>query len=122
MSWKPANTFYLHVKQIDSAGEDGDFDHKVSLIEQVDHYYPAPAGTGTECDHCHRGPLHAVPLEVYSRHPVPTLLWSAHCRTDPVEQFGERACMRGGLGPRFPAVELLPPSPANALRLEKFGA
>jgi 2,3-bisphosphoglycerate-independent phosphoglycerate mutase len=36
------------------------------------------------------------------------------CRPDQVTNFGERQCMRGGLGPRFPAT--------NALRLEKFGA
>ena len=28
--------FFLHVKRMDSAGEDGDFDRKVALIEEVD--------------------------------------------------------------------------------------
>jgi 2,3-bisphosphoglycerate-independent phosphoglycerate mutase len=49
-------------------------------------------------------------------------LWSKHCRSDNVESFGERACMSGGLGPRIPAVDLMPLALANGMRLEKFGA
>ena len=33
--------FYVHVKQTDSRGEDGDFDGKVKVIEEVDRYLPA---------------------------------------------------------------------------------
>jgi 2,3-bisphosphoglycerate-independent phosphoglycerate mutase len=36
--------------------------------------------------------------------------------------FGERACIVGGLGPRIPAVDLMPIAMANAGRIEKFGA
>jgi len=50
------------------------------------------------------------------------MLWSRHCRADRVERFGERDCLQGGLGPRFPAVDLMPLAMANAQRLEKFGA
>ena len=32
--------FYVHVKKTDSAGEDGDFDLKVRLLEEVDTYIP----------------------------------------------------------------------------------
>jgi len=32
------------------------------------------------------------------------------------------ACITGGLGPRFPAVDLMPLALANGLRLSKFGA
>jgi 2,3-bisphosphoglycerate-independent phosphoglycerate mutase len=39
-----------------------------------------------------------------------------------VMQFGERACITGGLGPRFPAEDLMTLALANAKRLEKFGA
>ena len=45
-----------------------------------------------------------------------------HCRPDAVACFGERACMSGGLGPRFPAKDLMPLAQANARRLKKFGA
>jgi 2,3-bisphosphoglycerate-independent phosphoglycerate mutase len=44
------------------------------------------------------------------------------CRPDQVTSFGERQCMRGGLGPRLPATEIMELVLANALRLEKFGA
>jgi 2,3-bisphosphoglycerate-independent phosphoglycerate mutase len=50
------------------------------------------------------------------------MLWSKYCRADNVERFSERACISGGLGPRFPAVDIMPLALANALRLDKFGA
>ena len=67
---------------------------------------------------------HSTPavLKFHSWHPVPTLLWAPHARADTVTTFGERACMSGGLGSRFPAVDLMPLAMANAMRLEKFGA
>ena len=33
--------FYVHVKKTDSAGEDGDFDLKVRLLEELDTYIPS---------------------------------------------------------------------------------
>ena len=67
---------------------------------------------------------HSTPavLRSHSWHPVPVVLWSAYCRPDRVERFGERACIGGGLGPRIPATELVPLALANALRLHKYGA
>lgn len=67
---------------------------------------------------------HSTPskLKAHSWHPVPALLWSPTCRPDSVETFGERACMNGGLGPRFPATDLMPLAMAHARRLNKFGA
>jgi 2,3-bisphosphoglycerate-independent phosphoglycerate mutase len=67
---------------------------------------------------------HSTPttLGSHSWHPVPTLLWSKHCRTDGVESFGERACIGGALGPCLPATELMPLMLANAMRLRRFGA
>jgi 2,3-bisphosphoglycerate-independent phosphoglycerate mutase len=61
-------------------------------------------------------------MRYHSWHPVPTLLWSRRCRPDTVRRFGERACLAGGLGPRFPAPELMALALANAGRLGKFGA
>jgi hypothetical protein len=60
--------------------------------------------------------------EAVHLHPVPVLLWSKYCRSDGVKKFDERACMSGGLGPRIPAVDLMPLALANAQRFEKFGA
>ncbi len=120
--WDEFDFFFVHVKQIDSAGEDGDFERKVALIEETDQLIPRLLDLGPDAlivtgDH-------STPalLKYHSWHPVPTLLWSPHCRPDGVEQFGERACLVGGLGPRLPATDLMPLALAHALRLEKFGA
>jgi len=120
--WDDFNYFYLHIKRIDSAGEDGDFERKVTLIEEVDAQIPKLMKLNPDVlivtgDH-------SAPsaLRYHSWHPVPVILWSKHCRPDDVKKFGERACMHGGLGPRLPAVDLMPLAMANALRLEKFGA
>lgn len=120
--WGEFDFFYLHVKRIDSAGEDGDFERKVSLIEQADQLVPRALELGPDVivvTGDHSTPSY---LKYHSWHPVPTLLWSKQCRPDGVEKFGERACMAGGLGPRLPSTALLPLAMANARRLEKFGA
>jgi 2,3-bisphosphoglycerate-independent phosphoglycerate mutase len=120
--WDDFDFFYLHVKKIDSAGEDGDFDRKVALIEEVDGIVPhllelAPDVLIVTGDH-------STPstLESHSWHPVPVIFHSRFCRPDPVSRFGESACIGGGLGPRFPAKDLMPLALANAGRLKKFGA
>lgn len=120
--WSEYDFFFLHVKATDSSGEDGDFDRKVSVIEEVDGFIPQlldlkPDVLIVTGDH-------STPalLKSHSWHPVPVLIWSTHCRSDRVESFGERACLQGGLGSRLPASHLLPIAMANALRLEKFGA
>jgi 2,3-bisphosphoglycerate-independent phosphoglycerate mutase len=113
--------FFVHVKKTDSAGEDGDFALKVSIIEHVDELVPALLDLKPEVlivtgDH-------STPalLKLHSWHPVPTLVHSRYCRADPTDEFSERGCSRGALG-RFPAVDLMPIAMANALRLTKFGA
>jgi len=120
--WNNYDFFYVHIKKTDSSGEDGNFDKKVEIIEQVDHMIPQlrelnPAVIIVTGDHSTPA-LH----KAHSWHPVPVLLWSKLCRTDFVKEFGERACVTGALGPRFPAEDLLPLALANAERLEKFGA
>lgn len=114
--------FFIHVKKPDKAGEDGDFETKVESIEKVDKALPKllegkPDVLIVTGDH-------STPwaLKNHSWHPVPTILNSAYCRPDNVSAFGERACLAGGLGPRLPAVNLMPLAMANGLRLEKFGA
>ncbi|MCK4331427.1 MAG: phosphoglycerate mutase, partial [Dehalococcoidia bacterium] len=113
--------FYVHVKETDSAGEDGDFNRKVKLIEEVDSALPQlldlkPDVVVVTGDH-------STPalLKGHSWHPVPLLLHSQWCRHDKAKQFSESACASGGLG-RFPAVDIMPLAMANALKLTKFGA
>ncbi len=120
--WDDYDFFYLHVKRIDSAGEDGDFERKVALIEEVDNQVPRIMNL--EPDVLVVTGDHSTPsaLASHSWHPVPVLLRSRHCRRDEVDRFGERPCTAGGLGPRFPAKDLMPLALANAQRLDKFGA
>ncbi len=120
--WNDFDFFYVHVKRIDSAGEDGEFDRKVGLIEEVD--WALPQMLDLKPDVLVVTGDHSTPaaLKSHSWHPVPVLIHSEHCRPDTVVCFGERACMLGGLGPRLPAKDLMPLALANAQRLKKFGA
>ena len=120
--WEDFDYFYLHIKAIDSAGEDGDFERKVSLIEEVDGIVPQIMHL--EPDVVVVTGDHSTPaqLKSHSWHPVPVLLVSDTCRPDDVDRFGERACTYGALGPRYPAVDLMPLMLAHAGRMEKFGA
>jgi 2,3-bisphosphoglycerate-independent phosphoglycerate mutase len=119
--WSEYDFFYFHVKKTDSAGEDGDFDKKVSIIEHVDELLPGimklnPDVVVVTGDHS----TPAV-LKSHSWHPVPTIIWSTVCRPDLTDQFGEIDCSRGSLG-RFPATDILPLALANGGRLTKYGA
>jgi 2,3-bisphosphoglycerate-independent phosphoglycerate mutase len=113
--------FFLHIKGTDSAGEDGDFDRKVKVIEQVDNELPNL--TNIQPDVIVVTGDHSTParLKGHSWHPVPILIYSKWCRPDRVSEFSESACVAGGLG-RFPATQIMPLAMANALKLNKFGA
>jgi 2,3-bisphosphoglycerate-independent phosphoglycerate mutase len=120
--WDAYDFYFVHFKPIDSAGEDGDWARKIALIEEADRTIPRLRDLNPDVlivtgDH-------STPsaLRYHSWHPVPTVLWSPHCRSDLVAKFGERTCMSGGLGPRFPASDLMPLALGNAKRLSKFGA
>ena len=120
-NWSDFDFFYLHVKNTDIAGEDGDFARKVRVIEEVDALMPRllalkPDVVIVSGDHS----TPAV-LKSHSWHPVPTLLYSQYVRADGIAEFGERACARGGLGV-LPAKDVMPIALANARRLTKFSA
>lgn len=120
-NWNDYDFFYLHVKKTDSAGEDGDFDRKVHVIEELDSQLPRLMAL--KPDVVIVGGDHSTPalLKSHSWHPVPVLLYSKYCRADNIGEYGERACARGSLG-RLPSKDLMPIALANALRLTKFGA
>jgi 2,3-bisphosphoglycerate-independent phosphoglycerate mutase len=120
--WAHYDYFFFHVKKTDSAGEDGNFDLKVSVIQHVDEAV-VPAILDLDPDVLIVTGDHSTPsgLKSHSWHPVPTLLWSRYCVPDAVAQFGERACGRGSLG-TFPATTELPLALGHSLRLSKYGA
>jgi len=121
-NWDDFDFFFIHFKKTDSSGEDGDFDRKVAVIEEVDKEIPRIMDLNSDVVIVTGD--HSTPslLKFHSWHPVPVLLYSKYCRVDNVKSFGERACITGGLGPRLPAVDLMPLALANAGHLEKFGA
>ncbi|MFO8149053.1 MAG: 2,3-bisphosphoglycerate-independent phosphoglycerate mutase [Trueperaceae bacterium] len=120
--WADHDYFFLHEKPIDAAGEDGDFDRRVDLIERID--AAVPRLLALEPDVLVVTGDHSTParLKAHSWHPVPVLLHAASARPDAVERFSERACIAGALGPRLPAPALLPLALGHAGRLRKFGA
>jgi 2,3-bisphosphoglycerate-independent phosphoglycerate mutase len=113
--------FFVHVKATDSRGEDGNFDAKVKVIEEVDSLVPMV--TELKPDVLVITGDHSTPaaLASHSWHPLPVLLYSSTARPDRVKRFGERDCIAGGLG-RMPMVHLMGLALAHAERLEKFGA
>lgn len=120
-NWEAYDFFYLHVKDPDRMGEDGDFPGKVRAIEHVDGYLPAIQELGPQVlvvtgDHS----TPAV-IKAHSWHPVPFLLYSPWCVPDGLAEFSERFCRLGSLG-RFPAVEAMGLALAYAQKLNKYGA
>jgi 2,3-bisphosphoglycerate-independent phosphoglycerate mutase len=119
--WDAYDFFFVHYKDTDKAGEDGDFDAKVAALERFDGFVPQVRALRP--DVLVVSGDHATPsvLAGHGWQPVPVLLWSRYCGADPVTAFTERACAAGTLG-ILPAHHLMPLVLANALRLTKFGA
>ena len=113
--------FFLHIKGTDSAGEDGDFEGKVKLIEEADRSIPILTDLKPEVMVVTGDHSTPATLKGHSWHPVPIVLHSQWCRPDSVAEFSESACISGGLG-RFPTTQIMPLAMAHALKLAKFGA
>ncbi|MFO7765604.1 MAG: 2,3-bisphosphoglycerate-independent phosphoglycerate mutase [Pelovirga sp.] len=120
--WEQFDFFYVHYKPTDSAGEDGDAEKKQRCVEEMDQIIPALRELQPEVLIVTGDHSSPAPMKAHSWHPVPTVLWGDNCRPDEVTLFGERACVGGGLGPRFAATDLIPLALAHAGRLQKFGA
>ena len=120
--WADHDFFFVHIKKTDSNGEDGNFEGKVKVIEEVDAALPLlldakPNVLMITGDHSTPSKLRS-----HSWHPVPFLLWAPQTvRPDTQERFGERFCGQGGLG-TFSSLDAMPLALAHALRLTKFGA
>jgi 2,3-bisphosphoglycerate-independent phosphoglycerate mutase len=113
--------FFIHFKNTDARGEDGDFQAKVQAIEELDNTLPSLLSLDPEVLIITGDHSTPATLAMHSWHPVPFMLKSKWCRPDDVIEFSERACLTGGMG-RFPATEIMPLAMANALKLNKFGA
>ena len=119
--WDRFDFFFLHVKQPDKAGEDGNLGKKVEVLESVDRHLPEllalePDVIAITGDHSTPAPIAA-----HSWHPVPVLVQAEHCFIDECREFSEVAAAAGHLG-TIPAHELMGLLLANAGKLAKFGA
>ncbi len=120
-NYKDYDFFFLHVKKIDSYGEDGNFKAKASKIEEFDKVLPKFLALNPDVlvitgDHSTPSVLRS-----HSWHPVPILLKSPYVLGKTCRAFTERECLKGELG-IFPTVNLMPLILSNAGRLKKFGA
>ncbi len=113
--------FFVHFKYTDSSGEDGDFDRKVKMVEQVDSFIPQILDLNPDvfiltCDHSTPAKMSA-----HSWHKIPTMIYSKLCRPDNISEFGERSCLKGSLN-GYNSKDIMPLALAHAMKLKKFGA
>ena len=119
--WNNYDYFYVHVKYTDSRGEDGKFNEKVKVIEQVDSLLQkitslCPAVLAIAGDH-------STPsvMKGHSWHDVPFMISSDKCRFGLHKTFGENECRFGTIG-HIDGYKLMGLMLAHAGRLNKFGA
>jgi 2,3-bisphosphoglycerate-independent phosphoglycerate mutase len=113
---------FCHVKYTDSRGEDGNFDAKKAVIEQVDAALPTLLALNPDVLIVTGDHSTPAKLRSHSWHPVPTLLHApATAMPDRGQAFGERECMTGALG-QFPSTDLMMLALAHARRFAKYGA
>ncbi len=113
--------FFIHFKQTDMHGEDGNFAAKRRAIEEFDAALPillqkrpdVLAITGDHSTPCI--------IKGHSWHPQPVLLRSAYSGSDKLDRFTETGANNGSLG-LFEAKYLLRLMQANAKMFDKFGA
>jgi 2,3-bisphosphoglycerate-independent phosphoglycerate mutase len=115
--------FFVHFKKTDSYGEDGNFESKVKVIEEIDGWVQQL--TNLKPDVLLITGDHSTPsvMKSHSWHPVPALF---HCyngmgRIDHNTSFGEMQCGQGGLG-RMQMKNIILEALASAGRINKFGA
>lgn len=120
---KPYDFYYLHIKDTDKLGEDGNFEDKVRKIEEIDALIPEilslkPDVLVITADH-------STPSvnKGHSWHPVPVCLWSNKIPTpkNDVQKFTEREFKKGTLGTVY-MTKILPLAMAYAGKLDKYGA
>lgn len=119
----PYDFYYVHIKDTDKLGEDGNFDGKVKMIEEIDKLIPEVLSINPDVlvvtgDH-------STPSvnKAHSWHPVPVAIWSKDPPTpkNNVNRFTEQEFSRGMLGIVY-MTKILPLAMAYAGKLDKYGA
>ncbi len=119
--WGKYDFYFVHIKYTDSFGEDGNFEKKVSVIEEVDRNIEKilelnPDVFALTADHST-----PVIYKAHSWHSVPVLLKSKWSRHSYVKQFGEKDLQTGSLG-IINTLDLMTLIMAHSGRLAKYGA
>lgn len=120
-NWDRFDYFFIHVKQTDQAGEDGDLAAKVAVLEEVDAALPQLLELGPDVVAITGDHSTPAPMKAHSWHPIPLLLYSDRCFVDDSTEFTEGAATTGHLG-TIRSKELIALMLANAGRLAKYGA
>ncbi len=112
--------YFVHFKDPDSLGHDGDFEGKAAAIGEIDALFPRI--TALNPDVLIVTGDHSTPAlyREHSWHHVPALVASQWARPSATE-FGETACRAGDLGV-IPGKSLMSLALSHATRLEKYGA
>jgi 2,3-bisphosphoglycerate-independent phosphoglycerate mutase len=118
--WGGHDYYFLHFKDTDTKGHDGDFAGKVAAIEEVDALLPRVMALGPDVVILTGD--HSTPAlyREHSWHGVPTLIASRWARPSSTT-YGESSCRTGDLG-YFHGTDLMSLALAHAGRLVKFGA
>jgi len=114
----------LHVKAPDVASHDGNAKQKVEIIERIDRmlgYILSNVNSdetylAVTADH-----TTSSATRDHEGDPVPVAITGPYVRRDDVEEFGERACARGGLN-RIRGKDLMPTLMNLLGKTKKFGA
>ncbi len=114
----------LHVKATDVASHDGNFNHKIELIEKFDQMLGYMMNNidvdstyvAVTADHT----TSSITLN-HEGDPVPVVITGPYVRRDDVKEFDERSCSRGGLN-RIRGMDLMPILMDLIGKTKKFGA
>lgn len=115
---------FLHVKAPDAASHDKNVKQKIEVIEKIDgmfEYLLKNVDLGST--YLAVTADHTTPVTTgnHEGDPVPVAITGPYVRCDDVEEFGERACAKGGLN-RIRGMDLMPILMSFLGKTKKFGA
>jgi 2,3-bisphosphoglycerate-independent phosphoglycerate mutase len=114
----------LHVKAPDAASHDKNFKQKVEVIEKIDGMFEyLLKNVDRDSTYLAVTADHTTPVMTgnHEADPVPVAITGPGVRFDDVEEFGERACVKGGLN-RIRGMDLMPILMSFLGKTKKFGA
>jgi 2,3-bisphosphoglycerate-independent phosphoglycerate mutase len=103
---------YIHIKNTDEPGHDGNFTLKKQLIEMIDKDFFGELLPKIDLSECLISVTadHSTPcaLRTHSDDPVPLLISGDKIHGDGVSKFSEKECLKGSLGVLQKGTQLMP--------------